>query len=406
MNRQMNKRSVITTIVVFVVCLIIVTGSTFSLFTSESNVNIAITSGKVEMLAEIDTDSLKLYSKGVEQTKTDENGNRLFQNSGYAVLGAKTLDITNITPGDKAIFEIELNNTSNIDIQYCVTWTVETLNGGDESLANALVATADGTSMSTLEPTYTPWIAADADNKTIEVAVELPLAYEKQTDSNVKINFHVEAVQANGYTPETKVESVDELVAAFAEAEPGDVIDATGVTYPMNGAEHFTIPAGITLKGLTVTANYRGLNYIMWGEGTDPITFENCTFGETSRNTVLGGTANGPTSVVYNNCTFTGQVITNFVDNADGVATFNNCVFTKAANSMYNFIEAMGGKHIFNNCTFDYTGVNQASMGVLDSGKLNVYSETEYSTYVETNGCKFINCGRRQYGANSTLVVK
>ncbi|MBO7196041.1 MAG: hypothetical protein J6V80_01775, partial [Clostridia bacterium] len=161
MNRQMNKRSVITTIVVFVVCLIIVTGSTFSLFTSESNVNIAITSGKVEMLAEIDTDSLKLYSKGVEQTKTDENGNRLFQNSGYAVLGAKTLDITNITPGDKAIFEIELNNTSNINIQYCVTWTVETLNGGDESLANALVATADGTSISTLEPTYTPWIAAD-----------------------------------------------------------------------------------------------------------------------------------------------------------------------------------------------------------------------------------------------------
>jgi hypothetical protein len=120
----------------------------------------------------------------------------------------------------------------------------------------------------------------------------------------------------------------------------------------------------------------------------------------------LGGTANGPDSVVYNNCTFKGQVISNYVDNLDGVAEFNGCTFTKAASGSYHYIEAMGGTHNFNNCTFDYTGVSQTSMGVITAGQLNVYSETEYWTAVTLTNCQRVNCGTRKYGPNSTLTIK
>ena len=158
---------------------------------------------------------------------------------------------------------------------------------------------------------------------------------------------------------------------------------------------------------VVVKAAYRGINYVIWGAGSDAITFENCSFGNSDRIMALCGTVDGPTSVIYNNCTFSGQILSNFVDNAAGVAEFNNCTFTKAANSpRYNYIEGMGGTHIFTSCTFDYTGISQGNMGVIDYSAINVYSESEYSTTVILDGCTRIGCGTRKYGPNSTLIVR
>ena len=73
MNKQMNRRSVVTTIVVCLVCLIIVTGSTFSLFTDYDELNIAITSGEVKLTAEINQTSTsvnELYTN-LQQIITD-----------------------------------------------------------------------------------------------------------------------------------------------------------------------------------------------------------------------------------------------------------------------------------------------------------------------------------------------
>ena len=204
-----------------------------------------------------------------------------------------------------------------------------------------------------------------------------------------------------------KVNSAEELKAALANVKAPIVIDATGVVVNLSGAEYYEIPGGVTLKGATFTPNYRGINYVMFvGNSDEQVVFENCEFGNTTRILALGGTANGPNSVVYNNCAFKGQVISNYVDNLDGVAEFNGCTFTKAASGSYHYIEAMGGTHNFNNCTFDYTGVSQTSMGVITAGQLNVYSETEYWTDVTLTNCQRVNCGTRKYGANSTLTIK
>ncbi|MBQ9975358.1 MAG: hypothetical protein IJP16_02535 [Clostridia bacterium] len=214
------------------------------------------------------------------------------------------------------------------------------------------------------------------------------------------------------------VTSQEEFNAAFAEAAKGDRevnIDATGVTLEItevmaNGSAAATeIPAGVTIKGATFSPTHRGGNYILMSAGAnEQVVFENCIFDNAGNNLVIGSTVDGPDSVIYNNCTFTGSVITNFVDNPDGVAEFNVCRFTKATSGlpMRNFVEGMGGTHNFNGCTFDYTGVTQSSMGVISSGCVNVYSESGYSTTVVLNGCTRISCGTRTYGPNSSLVIK
>ena len=204
------------------------------------------------------------------------------------------------------------------------------------------------------------------------------------------------------------VTDITELVETLANITEPTVIDATGVTIETTAADNeFEIPAGVTIKNATIKNTFRGLGYIMYDAGPgEQVVFENCTFGDTTRILVLGTYEDGADSIVYNNCTFTGQVLSNFVDNPDGVAEFNNCTFTKSASTGSNYIEGMGGTHNFNNCTFDYTGVTQSSIGVITNGQINVYSESEYSTVVNLKGCTLTNCGRRTYGPNSTLNIQ
>ena len=91
----MKKRILISSILAIVLCFSMITGATFALFTSESKVNIAVTSGKVEVTASVD--EVKTYSKGVLQAKGT------FENGGTAVYDEKLneLALNLITPGDK-----------------------------------------------------------------------------------------------------------------------------------------------------------------------------------------------------------------------------------------------------------------------------------------------------------------
>ena len=219
-----------------------------------------------------------------------------------------------------------------------------------------------------------------------------------------------------------EVTSADGLLNALGNLDPerDTIIDATGLTVDINtigvapssgsGMSVYDIPGSVTIKNLAVVGSYRGGNYIMFqGNPDDEIVFEDCTFEPSGRTMGLGfagyeGCAN---SVVYNNCTFKGFITTNFVNNPDGVATFNNCTFTKAATGQ-NYVLAMGGTHIFNNCTFDYTGVSQTHIGTgIYTGSINSKndSDNDYSTAVILNGCTLTNCGARKDGANSTLTI-
>ena len=112
-NYDSSKRSLVTTLIVVAVCLVIVTGSTFSLFTSKTGANIAITSGNVELTATINQ-ALKLYSKDAYLG----DGVTVFENGGTAELvdNNKALTLTNITPGDKVELTINMVILFRIDI--------------------------------------------------------------------------------------------------------------------------------------------------------------------------------------------------------------------------------------------------------------------------------------------------
>ena len=215
-----------------------------------------------------------------------------------------------------------------------------------------------------------------------------------------------------------KVSSAEEFLAAIADAQPGAIIDATGVSIDVNavgsdipgGKKAVSVPGGITIKGLSVVGSYRGGNYFKFDGGSDlPTVLEDCTFEPNGRamGVGFGSYEGGAESIVYNNCTFKGPIILEFANNPNGVATYNNCTFTKATSGNH-YVMTYGGTHLFNGCTFDYTGVTQSNMGTINAASVNATSDSDGSnfTVVVLDGCTRINCGTRQYGANSTLTIK
>ena len=133
-----------------------------------------------------------------------------FENGGSAVLNQQTttdiLTLTNITPGDKVTFDIDVVNDSNVAIIYSLSWMV------DGDLAKGLVATADNV---TITNGRTAWKAWEGANKqTISVSIELPTTYTVQNES-ATISFAIEAYQGNA----PLILSVDELNQKLAVPE-------------------------------------------------------------------------------------------------------------------------------------------------------------------------------------------
>lgn len=213
----MKKKIILSSILSIMICLCLIAGSTYALFTSQSQVNIAATSGKVAVEA-IMVDSLTLTSLGKPMTDVFENG-------GTAAIEGQTLTLKNLTPGDKAEFSIRITNNSTVNMQYRIKWTV------DGTLFDALVATADGAVINNCVSDWTEWTAPTSDGDrivSIPVSVELPVevgnAYQ---EASARISFTVEAVQGNGTElfGTTYVSTVEDLQAAI---EQGGKITLTG----------------------------------------------------------------------------------------------------------------------------------------------------------------------------------
>ena len=207
---SMNKKTILSSLVTIALCLSLIAGSTYALFTSQDEVNIAVNAAKVEVTADIDQESLKLFSMDKAITGS------IFENGGSASFSETTgdLTLTNITPGDKVTFEIDVVNGSNVAIQYRLTWNVT----GD--LADALVATV-GEEAVALNEASTSWkLWENGDSITLPVSIELPVTtVDTYQEKGVTISFKVEAIQGNAFTGDADyyVFSEAELVAALAE---------------------------------------------------------------------------------------------------------------------------------------------------------------------------------------------
>ena len=232
----MNRKKLVSSILTIVLCLSLIAGTTYALFTSQDEVDIAVNSGKASVTADIVEESLKATLGNAGTTAA-------FDNDGNLVL-------ENLTPGDKVEFEINLVNSSNVLVQYRLTWAVE----GD--LYGYLEATADGTKIVNNVTDWKTWEIPTAedgkDSKTIKVSVELPAEVGNVAqDKNANISFKIEAVQANGADlyGKTIVSDLAGLTAALADTNDNNTV---AVVDPIE----INDTVALDLNGKTVEGNF------------------------------------------------------------------------------------------------------------------------------------------------------
>ncbi len=338
----MQKKVLLSSILVIALCMSVIAGSTYALFTDEAKTNIAITSGDVEVKATLaitgvwsaaasDTfeDSYLVDEHGTVYNHVDPaKGQWIFTNGGEAILADEAnIAIYRITPGDKVDAKIIVENTGDVDMIY--RYKVVANNG---KLADGMVVTVDGKDYEGAEIYVSAWSAvAPVGNTTYEheISLELPVyaGNEYQTEwasqdvKDVSYTITVEAVQGNAAMAEysapataNTADSIEELQAAI------DAIVAGTNT---------TINLGADIAGDITIPQVADVNLVVDGNG---YTFD----GAITVGTVSGSPATS--ALTIKNVKFVADSLTSdaFINLGDGTnnaryiknVTIENCQFT------------------------------------------------------------------------------
>ena len=294
----MKKKALVSSILVIALCLSLIAGSTYALFTDSKTVNIAVTSGDVEVFAQMD--SFALYSANGPVAEHDDkylkdendayyehiNPNTgYFLNGGYATNDGANLEIFKITPGDRVDININVKNTGDVAMRY--RYIIKVAAGDMENLSRGMVLTTHaGKDYESFKSFTSEWFDTVHPDQTRDhlISLELPVyaGNEYQTEytdrdngigdiKSVKYTVTVEAVQANAVTTETET---------FVEVYPSqDILQdtiMTGGTIDLNNSDVDTLDgfylynAPMGFKDGTVSATYAGGSYIMFANNWYP----------------------------------------------------------------------------------------------------------------------------------------
>lgn len=281
------KKKLLSSLLSLVLCFTLVVGSTYALFTSESKVNIAVSSGTVNVVASVK--DVELYSMGVKQTDKFENG-------GTATVNGGNLALNGVTAGDKAIVTIAMENKSDVTINY----HIETEIVGDlkPMLDVKKIVDENGADKYVALESKTSWaeLSAGQSIDDLRISIELPVENEDangiETTTNISIKVFAQQGNApipwNGtadtswYDPANpKTEytmSTAEQIAGLSELVSGNTTFA-GVT--------FTLDADVSLYCEDTTPAADG----------DPLTFR--PIGDHSKNGTFEGTFDGNGHTIY-----------------------------------------------------------------------------------------------------------
>ena len=104
------KRNAIVSVISICLLLLLLTGSTYALFSSHAEVSMVVSSAKVEIEAELT--GIETYSMNVQQPQGK------FELGGVAEINAETgaLELINVAPGDEVRFNVSVTNNSTITI--------------------------------------------------------------------------------------------------------------------------------------------------------------------------------------------------------------------------------------------------------------------------------------------------
>lgn len=196
---KIKRKIVVSSLMAIGFCASLITGATYALFTSQSDVNIAVSSGKVNVNAFVD--NIKLYSPTLVSEKGEVINNdnaaigTTFANGGKVFFSNNNLVLENITPGDKVEFDINIENNSNVTINYRTLIGCEYGTGLFDGLVVKMNNIKyDGT---TRYSSYRA-IVPETKNDSIHVEIELPLTVGNEYQGkSTKLYYRVEAFQGN-----------------------------------------------------------------------------------------------------------------------------------------------------------------------------------------------------------------
>ena len=205
----MKKKVLLSSILTIALCLSLIAGSTFALFTSTSSFGIAVNAAKVKMIAGVD--ALETYSvkAALNGSIKDELGgtyeyavpitNDVFTNGGSAKFENGELTISKMTPGDKVTFNITGANESNITVRY--RYIIEFKPSADNTLLKGLKFTINNEAIDSYMKSYTSaWmeLSAGVAMPSVPVVIELPVNMGNAfQEKEAKINVTVQAIQGN-----------------------------------------------------------------------------------------------------------------------------------------------------------------------------------------------------------------
>lgn len=219
---------VFSSVIAIVLSVILIAGSTLSLITSETSINISMVSGGIDLKAEMN--GFEYYSMGEKQPTGK------FENGGTGIiLPDGTLSFENISAGDRVEFDVELKNDSDISIVYNTRLSlvgqtsnelfkklkVSVTRGDDAAL------TAYSSGGNALNTSWTRLEKGDASF--VHIALELDKdADDGAQDLTAKVKCSVSAVQANGDDWGVAMVNGDSFLKideAVKAAKDGDVVE-------------------------------------------------------------------------------------------------------------------------------------------------------------------------------------
>ncbi len=218
-----TTKVVLGSVMTMALCASLIAGSTLALFSSKDDVNIAITSGKVDVKATVDNLTIASELPG--------------ESLDYKALGSAELTIdgdvvlSNFAPGDYANVDIKVTNNSTIFVKWNLT--VSLGEGSSEELYNALdfeVTSKEGTSpdLPLIDVTqnrkeskwYTLNAATEGEEEVIDLNVKISFPQEVNDpdlmDKQCTIDLAVNAIQGNAQT-------VDPVAMAYNVSELNDL---------------------------------------------------------------------------------------------------------------------------------------------------------------------------------------
>ncbi len=296
----MKKKTIATSLMTITMCASLAAGATFALFTSESKVNVAVTTGKVEVTAAVD--ELTTYSMG---EATAENGT--FANGGTAKLEEGGVVVERMTPGDGVVAKLTVENGSNVNTLQRLAMRAA---GEDDGLMRQLLIgiSEDGTDYTYYNSLVTEWTEGAAGTATYYVNIVLPAyATDAAQDGSAEMTLTVEAVQGNadvsadeGEASEVRFVSYttdEEANAAIAEALGAMADGETLVLGNANTSEDWTdtnvtINVPETLAEVNICGEKLGTVTITAGEDSTVNLYNDA-------NNVIAGDVGGNSLHVY-----------------------------------------------------------------------------------------------------------